>query len=991
MVSPQTQHFSCNSNVIYWHGNAHKLCSSALSFSLIVSAPPAFASPSLTVRERAQPNDFPLFTQNRSAQILHDARDAKVVGIAADLLRQDIGRVTGVGIEGGDLDAPSAPNKLDALSAVDPSQAVIIGTLDGSDLVKEALASSKLDVAAMRGQWENYLVAAINNPLPRTHPEVKRALLIVGSDRRGAAYGTFALSESIGVSPWNWWADVPVKRHANLFVAPQTLRQKSPSVKYRGIFINDEDYGLHPWAAKTFDPQTGDIGPKTYAKVCELLLRLRANTLWPAMHEISKPFNYYAQNKVVADDYAIVMSASHAEPMLYNNATEWHKNVNGEWNYLTNGAELRRVWDDRLKTNGGYENIYQVGMRGIHDTGMPGGTNEEKARTLETVMADQRQILEKYTGKNAAQVPQVITPYKEVLGIYRAGLQVPDDVTLMWPDDNHGYIRQLSDASEQKRVGGAGVYYHLSYWGQPEDYLWLCSTSPSLISYEMNKAYSYDAKRMWIFNVGDIKPAEKELTFALDMAWDIDAGSASKALEFPTKWAGETFGASFAKPIGEMLNEYYHLAQRGKPEHLNLIEFSPAERALRLMSYRAIAAQAQEIYAQIPARYKDAYYELVLYPVVAAALQNEKFLLARQSLEMAAAGDQNALKIGADAQRASQQIDRMTEVYNDDVANGKWRGMMDSNQNNRASFRMPPVATRELIQQKSAPAYEMNVGAGRIEAPMKIENGALISSSPDLFREAPGGGGATYDFELPVSGQQTLWAQVKTPTDKEDSWHLNLNGQQSVVNDKVTGPNWGWISMGVFNVKTGQNTLTISQREPNACIKNLRWGGADPSGPQNALSEIVATDFSDKTDTKNARIVKYDGFGERADGFGGGSGAVTISPITAPSFEPAQAARAAGVSYETRLPAGQRSATLRFLPTSAINAQHGLRVAVSINGGPVQILDLNAQEYTKEWSDNVLRGYSERTLDFEQSAAGSTEIEVRFLDPGLVLETIVFH
>ena len=235
----------------------------ALAFGLSLGALPALALPSLTVRERARKNDFPLFAQGRAAHILHDGGDAKVVGIVADLLRQDIQRVTG----GNADDAATAGAKANALTAVDPSLAVIIGTLDNSALVKEAVASSKLDVAALRGQWESYRIAIVNNPLPKSHPEVKRALLIIGSDRRGAAYGTFTVSESIGVSPWVWWADVPPTHHPNLFIAPQTLTQKSPSVKYRGIFINDEDYGLHPWAAKTFDPESGDIGPKTYAKV----------------------------------------------------------------------------------------------------------------------------------------------------------------------------------------------------------------------------------------------------------------------------------------------------------------------------------------------------------------------------------------------------------------------------------------------------------------------------------------------------------------------------------------------------------------------------------------------------------------------------------------------------------------------------------------------------------------------------------------------------
>ena len=938
----------------------------ALLCGLFFGAAPARAASDLVVRERAQKNDFPLFANGRAAAILHDDGDAKVVGIAADLLGQDVQRVTGV----------------DAATAFDASRAVIIGTLEGSALVREAVASG-IDVGALRGQWESYRISVVDNPLPQSHPNVKRALLIIGSDRRGAAYGTFTLSESIGVSPWYWWADVPAARHANLFIAPQTLNQGPPSVKYRGIFINDEDFGLKPWASKHFDPALGDIGPQTYAKVFELMLRLRANICWPAMHEVTTAFNGFPDNKRVADDYAIVMSASHAEPMLYNNATEWHKNVDGEWNYLTNAAQLHKVWDERLKTNGQYENVYQVGMRGIHDSPMPGGTLDEKARTLERVFADQRAILENRVGKPAAQVPQIFTPYKEVLGIYRTGLEVPDDVTIMWVDDNHGYLRQLSNARERKRTGGSGVYYHLSYWGAPEDFLWLSSVSPSLMSYELNKAYAYGADRVWVFNVGDIKPAEKELTFAMKMAWNINAGTAQMALDFPRQWAGETFGPQFAAPIGQILNEYYRLAQRGKPEHLNLVSFAPAERAQRLADYRSIAARAHAIGAQIPARFKDAYFQLVLYPIVASALQNEKFLLARDSLQLASMGDQNALKVAAQAQSAYDGIARLTDFYNNGVAGGKWRGMMDSKQNNRASFQMPPVATPEKIAQKPSPGYDMDVSQGQFESPMQFQNGALASTSPDLFRDAPGGGSATYNFELPVSGRQPLWAWVNTPTDKEDSWHLNVNGQQTVVNDQVTGPNWDWISMGEFEVKAGLNTLVISQREPHARIQNLRWGGSNPTTQQDALLQIAGADFARKTDGANAQIAKFVGLGQR-------SGAATILPVTAPSVAPEQASQAAAVFYTAQLPAGQRSATFRFLPTSAINAEHGLRAAVRINGGPLQILDLNAQEYTREWGDNVLRGYSQRTVSFEQTANQKTEVEVRFLDPGLVLETIEF-
>ena len=939
-----------------------------LAASLLLSAAPSRAQ-QISVHESAQKGDFPLVSNGKSAAILHDAKDAKVVSIAADSLGQDIRRVTGV----------------NSSTATDRSQAVIVGTLGESALVSETLASNKLDVAALRGQWESYKIAVVNNPLPKTHPEIKRALLIVGSDRRGTAYGTFAVSESIGVSPWYWWADVPPTRHGNLFLAAQTINQGPPSVKYRGLFINDEDFGMQPWVAKTFDPQTGDIGPKTYAKIFELLLRLRANFCWPAMHPNTHAFNFYPDDKRVADDYAIVMGASHCEPMLVNNAvkTEWDTKVDGEWNYETNAAGMDKVWDARLQTNGQYENVYTVGMRGIHDAPMPGnGTPTEKARILEKVIADQREILHNRTGKPADEVPQIFIPYKEVLGVYRTGMQVPDDVTLVWVDDNHGYLRQLSNPQEQKRSGGSGVYYHFSYWGAPEDYLWIASTSPSLTAYEMNKAYQYGANRLWVFNVGDLKPAEKELTFALKMAWDIKEGTPQKALDFPRQWAGQTFGAQFAAPIGQILNEYYRLAQRGKPEHMNLVTFSPAQRAKRLADYRSIAAQANAIYGQIPAPLKDAYYELVFYPVTAAALQNEKFLLATDSLEMAAQGDPNALKVAAQAQAAYDQIARITDVYNNGIAGGKWRYMMSWKPNNRAPFQMPKVATADMIgAAKTSAPVEINLAAGTFAAPMQFKNGILGGASPEVFRQAPGGGNATFSFDAPVAGTQRLWALVNTPTPDADSWFLDVDNQKTVINDKTTGASWSWISMGDFALNAGQNTLTIGQREPNARIKQLRFGGADPTTPTDALLQIAGANFVRKTDTASAKITKFAGFGQ-------GDGSVTILPVTAPSVTPDKAATA---TYQAQLPAGNRSATLRFLPTSAINETHGLRVAVSINGGADQVLDLNAQEYSREWGDNVVRGFSQREISFEQNAGQKTTVEVRFLDPGLVLEAIDFR
>ena len=412
------------------------------------------ATPALTVASKASAGDFPLSSGRNASPIHLDPEDFPVVGVAVDALAADIESVTG------------ARPRVVRGAPTPGESAVLVGTLGRSRLIESLVAAKKVDVSALTGAWESFLVTTVSDPLPG----VKQALVIIGSDRRGTAYGVFTLSEAVGVSPWHWWADVVPRRRDALFVPSGSYRQWPPAVKYRGIFINDEDWGLQEWAEKNHEAgpgEAGDIGPKTYAKVFELLLRLKANYLWPAMHPSTRPFNFYPENKVVADRYAIVMGSSHAEPMLRNNVGEWPRGQARMWNPVTNLPAVLEYWEQRIRENGRHENVYTVGMRGIHDGAMPGGgTLDEKRDRLEKIIRLQREMLARHVAPDASRVPQIFVPYKEVLDIYQSGLTLPDDITVVWPDDNFGYLRQLPDTQERERAGGHGVYYHLSVLGE---------------------------------------------------------------------------------------------------------------------------------------------------------------------------------------------------------------------------------------------------------------------------------------------------------------------------------------------------------------------------------------------------------------------------------------------------------------------------------------------------------------------------------------------
>lgn len=585
--------------------------------------------------------------------------DADVVALAAEDLRRDLATVTGK-TEGGDP--------------------IWAGTIGRNPAIDRLIATNKLDAKRLAGAWESFVIATVERPAPG----VPRALVIAGSDRRGTAYGIYELSRAIGVSPWHWWADVTPLQQPDLHVRPGTHRFGPPSVKYRGIFINDEDWGLTPWSATVFEPATRGMGPKTYAKVFELLLRLKANTLWPAMHKISPAFNADPENARLADRYAIVMGSSHAEPMLRNNVGEWTADPH-DYDYGKHPDQVRAYWEERARTNGGYESIWTLGMRGIHDSGMQGAEDMPTRRKfLESIFADQRAMLARHVSPQVERVPQVFTPYKEVLDIYRAGLAVPDDVTLMWPDDNFGYIRRFPTPAERRRSGGAGIYYHLSYLGAPLSYLWLSTTPPALIAEEMGRAFALGADRMWIANVGDIKPAELATDYFLSLAWDVPGTRALGVEAWTRRWAAENIDAGQAGAIADILAEHHRLNFERRPEHLQWYlpgqkarqsPWSIAEADARLGAFSRNLFRLHAITERIPQARREAFFELLGYPVEAAAAANRRFFAAEAHDRLRDADLPEALRRGAEARKADARIAEMTELYGE-LAGGKWRGFI---------------------------------------------------------------------------------------------------------------------------------------------------------------------------------------------------------------------------------------------------------------------------------------------------------------------------
>ncbi len=911
------------------------------------------------ISEHAEAGYFPL----SSAAIMTDASDYKVVSIAAGMLTDDVERVTG---------CRPVMQTATSIRRLPKGAVVVAGTIGRSRLISDLIKQKAIDVSALKGKWESFVVTCIHNP--KTGSPL---LVIAGSDRRGTAFGLTSLSEAIGVSPWYWWADVSPARKKALYVEPGTFCQGEPSVQYRGIFINDERFGgWARWAEQHFEKETGKVGPKTYQKVFELLLRLKANYLWPAMHPGTQAFNDDPENARLADDYAIVMGSSHCEQMLRNNEGEWkaveqrNPGSMGDFNYITNRKTMQDYWETRVKTNGRYENTYTLGLRGIHDYPMEGANGTaERVALMQQAIDDQRAMLRRNISKPVEEIPQVLCTYEEVLEAYHNGLKVPDDVTLLWSDDKHGYCRNLCNPDEMKRKGGAGIYYHLSYHGDPASWIWLSPLSTAFLSTELTKAYTFGARKIWVFNVGDIKPAEKEISFVMDLAWDISRWKPAEAHNYIRYWAEKTFGREVAQEIADMQAGYYRLQAGGKDAHVWFVDYSEEQTEQRIAQWRALAAHASELASRVAEPLKNAYFELVGYPICGAAKINEYQLLARRSMVRATAGDScGAL---ADAERVKlmfTELNSLTHHYNNEICDGKWQDYFNWQPYHwfRSEKIEQPVATPQLIAQvkKGQRARFLPVSEAL------SAHGTLIESDADadipLWIEA-----LTPIRNFSKAPADNVFCHVKTASDSFDASATPIN---NVWHAPFVGPMWSRV--GTIHLKQGENRLCVTELKKDALIDQLFIGLYPPFVKEPRL-RVPASLYQDK----QGGITRVEGLGY-TDG-------VLVQPFDTPSYQQENLADAPYADYDLDLQAGDSIIEIRTLPTLHVYDGRHARYAVQLGDATPTVFSIHANDFTAAWRWNVLRGYATRSIPVGK--AGRQRLRIYLLDPGIVLQEILVH
>lgn len=905
---------------------------------------------------------FTVVTSGTAADIYVDANDAPAVIRAVGDLKADVARVSAV--------TPAVKNTTIGLS----STAILVGTLGKSPVIDGLASAGKLDVAGVTGKWESFVIEAVDNPAPG----VSRGLVIAGSDRRGTIYGVYELSQRIGVSPWYWWADVAPTMSSTIVVEGAVSKQGEPSVKYRGIFINDEE-NFAAWAAAKMDSGK-KVGPETYKRVFELLLRLKANFLWPAMHAVSDYFNQYPENAQNADAYGIVMGSSHIEMLLRNTTKEWGpwaSSHGGSYDYSVSQQSVYDFWDARAQSNGKYENAYSEGMRGTGDGPMVAQnapTTADKVTLMEKIFADQRQILSNRVGSNLPSILQIFTPYKEVLSIYNAGLKVPDDVTLLWAEDNHGYVRQLSNASERMRSGGSGIYYHVSYWGAPTSYLWLASTPLTTIYEEMSKAYAYDAKRLWVLNVTGLKAHEIPMEFFLSLGWNLDAWNAGNVGSFVTAEAARDFGAANAADIADIVMRTYQLNIARRPEFMgktvfNLVNYGD-EAQQRLDAFDALLTRATAIYNALPAAKQDGFFEMVLYPLRASYYQNQKYIAAAKADLYAQQGrTASVTKYRNLANTAFSTIASDLSKYTTGIQSGKWQYVLNpySTTGGRPAIEgLPAMASAPAASAQPLGVVWEGQTTGSENIPLAFSSYTQDSRFIDIFTKGASG-----------------FSWTATPS---ADW-IKLSASSGTITDEARV----WVTIDWSAVPSGSSTGTVTVSAGGAS-KAVNVTVSNPATPsRSSLTGYVEANgyVAIEAEHFTARVDRGGGTWQVFTQLGRGAGdAVKAMPDLWPSVTTNLASSSPELDYTvTFVTTGSFPVTVYRVPT--LNTTGSCRLAIGLDGVAPQTLSGANSDGSSAWSGNVTSQVEKLTATIQVTSPGMHTLKLFQVDSSVVVDRIV--
>jgi hypothetical protein len=902
------------------------------------------------------PGSFVIVNKGKVSSILLSENEFSGVTRAAKNLQSDLQKVTG-------LTPAFSTEKATGLP-------IIIGTIGNSKIIDQLVQNNKINVAGIAGKWESTLIEVVKNPLPG----VDSALVIAGSDKRGTIYGIYELSYQIGISPWYYWADVPVKKSESLFVKAGRYVISSPAVKYRGIFLNDEAPALSGWTHKEF----GGFNSKLYEKVFELILRLKGNYLWPAMW--GNAFNDDDKmNPILADEYGVVIGTSHHEPLTRAH-DEWKRYKGGKWNYDQNPQQLKEFWESGLKRVAEKEQIITIGMRGDGDEPMSTGT---ATALLEKIVKDQREIIEKVTKKPASATPQIWALYKEVQDYYDKGMRVPDDVTLLLADDNWGNIRKLPKLNEAPRSGGYGIYYHFDYVGDPRNYKWVNTNPIQKVWEQMNLAYEYNANQIWIVNVGDLKPMEFPIEFFLDYAWAPDAIPAEKLKDYMINWSGKQFGQDHANDIADILDLYSKYNGRIKPELLNdktynLANYNEFENVVA--DYNSLKNRSKFIYDRIPANQKDAFYQLVLHPVEASANLNELYLAVAKNKLYAKQGRFSANAMADKAAELYKKDEDITNYYNKVMANGKWDHMMD----------------------------QTHIGYTYWQQPDK-------NSMPETYTLAFMGDLSKAQLGLAIEGSDSSWTgktkvDVAFPTFdyyNNKAHYIELfNGKKGSLKYEIKAPVFVYVNAPKAEVKTEQRVYL-----------NIDWDKA-PSGKTESVITISANDGSKITlpiKIDNRRFlekninafVQNDGyismeapsysravnsrpiFWKTLPNYGKTAGGVMPVPVTSPVQK--LDANTPHLEYDFYSnETGTYNLHSFISPTIDFTNSDGLKFAVSVDNQAPVVVNISADYRTEEaWRKSVADNIKIFKTALKIDTVGKHTLKYWMISPGVVLQKLV--